>query len=248
MENITVTCSNCGATCKANDEYCKHCWSKIGVKTDLNEPNTATLSQSEWVDWQMFIGKNADRYIEVYKKNYNQRIFPHINWSAFCFGLNWVLYRRMTKVAIVGFLITSLVVLSLFSVFLLPHRAEIKALKEDIEPYEEYIQSGGESILYDAQGTPYSPEIVMQGGDASRKLADIETKAQIKCYLIVIPLTCVFWGLFGDAIYKIHIKEKIRSNNGGTSVAELLGGRILFSIIELLLLSPLTSLITEILY
>lgn len=248
MDTNIIKCPNCGAACKAKDEYCKSCWKKLSVEIQPDESITAGMRQSEWVDWQMFIGKNADRYIEIYKKNHQKKIFPHMNWSAFFFGLSWVLYRRMTKAAIVGFLITSLLLLSLFSVFLLPYRAEIKDLREDIEPYQEYIDSGRETILFDAQGVPYSPEIVMRGGDASRKLAEIESKAQLKCYLIIIPFTCAFWGFFGDAIYKMHIKEKIRSNNGGTSVAELLGGRILFSVIELLLLNPLTSLITEILY
>lgn len=247
MDNSTKTCPNCGSICKAKDEYCKSCWKRLSTEIEPDDSVTEVMSQSEWVDWELFIDKNADRYIETYKKNENKKIFAHINWAACFFGLNWVLYRKMTKVAIVSFVIMFLISLLLFTVSLLPYRAEIKSLNEDIEPYEEYLDRGGKTILIDAQGVPYSPEFVQKGASAQRKLAEIQTKAQLKC-LLIVPLFCAFWGFFGDAIYKMHIKEKIRSKNGGTSVAELIGGRIVLSMINLLLLNPLSSLIIGMLY
>ena len=246
MDNSTITCTNCGATCKAKDEYCKSCWSRLSVETEPGNSLIDGMSQSEWVEWELFIDKNADRYIETYKKNHNKKLFPSMNWSAFFFGLNWVLYRKMLKVAVIGLVITSLISLFLFSVFLLPHRNEIKSLNKVIEPYHAYIKGGGENILIDAQGVPYSPEIVQKGASAENKLVEIEFKAQLTC-MVLIPFACAFWGFFGDAIYKKHIKENIRGKNGGTSVAELIGGRILLSVIELLLLNPLTALIIRIL-
>ncbi|MBE7001944.1 MAG: hypothetical protein E7421_04510 [Ruminococcaceae bacterium] len=246
MDNSTKTCPNCGATCKAKDEYCKSCWKKFGTET-ADDSVTESMNQSEWVDWELFIEKNADRYIETYKKNENKKIFAHINWAALCFGLNWVLYRKMTKVAVVSFVIMSFVFLLIFTVSLLPYRTEIKSLYEDIKPYEEYLDRGGKTVLIDAQGRPYSPEFVQKGASAQNKLAKIQIKGQLKC-LLIVPFFCAFWGFFGDAIYKMHIEEKIRSKNGGTSVAELIGGRIVLSLLNLLLLNPLTSLIIGLLY
>lgn len=242
MDNGTITCPNCGAACKAKDDYCKSCWKRLSVETEPGNSLIDGMSQSEWTDWELFIDKNADRYIEIYKKNHDKKLFPSMNWSAFFFGLNWVLYRKMFKVAVVGFVITSLISLLLFSIFMMPYRDEIKSLNGVIEPYQEYIDSGGKTILIDAQGIPYSPEIVQKGASAENELAELEFKAQLKA-LVLVPFTCAFWGFFGDAIYKMHIKENIRGKNGGTSVAELIGGRILLGVIELLLLNPLTSLI-----
>lgn len=246
MDNGTIKCTNCGATCKTKDEYCKNCWKRLSVEIEPDNSLIDGMSQSEWVEWELFIDKNADRYIETYKKNHNKTLFPSMNWSAFFFGLNWVLYRKMFKVAVIGFIITSLISLLLFSIFLVPHRNEIKRLNEVVEPFHAYIEGGGKTILIDAQGVPYSPEIVQKGASAENKLVKIELKAQLKC-LVLIPFVCAFWGLFGDAIYKKYIKENIRGKNGGTSVVELVGGRILLSVIELLLLNPLTSLIIRIL-
>lgn len=247
MDNRTIRCTNCGATCKSKDEYCKSCWKKIAIEAAPDDSIVDEVNQSEWVDWELFIDKNADRYIETYKKNQDKKIFAHINWSAFFFGLNWVLYRRMIKFAIISLVITSLLSLFLFTVFLIPYRADIKRLNEDIEPYEEYCNRGGKTILYDEQGVPYSPEIVQKGASAKNKLAKIETNAQLKCYSIIILLSCGFWGFLGDAVYKIHIKQNIGRKNGGTSLVELIGGRILLSVMGLLL-SPITSLVIKIIF
>lgn len=213
MDNTTIVCPNCGATCKAKDEYCKRCWKRLGTEAVPDKAAQQNMSQSEWVDWEMYIEKNTDRYIDIYKENHDKKLFLHMNWSAFCFGLNWVLYRRMFKVAAIGFVITALLTTLLFAVFIFPHRAEIKSLREDTDSF------------------------------AGLKIADIVATAQLKCFSI-IPLTCAFWGLFGDALYKMHIEKNIKRNNGGTSVAELIGGRVVLSVIELIVLNPLISIVT----
>ena len=115
-------------------------------------------------------------------------------------------------------------------------------MKEDIKPYEEYVKQGRETLLINSE----SPEYLRRGLTASQKLGKMEAKAQLFAFSF-IPLTCVFWGLFGDAVYKMHIKQKIRSKNGGTSVAELFGGRILLFVVGWTLVNPLTSLLTKLL-
>jgi len=217
MDNNTIICSNCGATCKATDEYCKRCWKKLNKEAASENSLQDDKTQPKWVEWELFIDKNADRYIEIYQENSGKKLFPHMNWAAFLFGLNWVLYRRMFKVAVIGFFVTALLSTLLFSAFLLPHRAEIISLQESTDSF------------------------------ASLKIENIIASAQL-ITLCLVPLSCVFWGLFGDSIYQMHIKKKIgNSKNGGTSVAELFGGRILFSVISAVLLNPLTTLLTAIL-
>ncbi len=169
-------------------------------------------------------------------------MFIHINWSAFFFGLNWVLYRKMYKVATIGFVITSLISILISIIFLLPHIEEIKSLNELITPFHQYVENGEQTILLDEQGIPYSPEIVQQGAQAEKKLNEIQTKAQLKSFFL-IPFVCAFWGLFGDAIYKMHIRKNIKNKSGGTSTSALITGRLLLGAIELLALNPLIFLI-----
>ena len=247
MENSTITCSNCGATCKSTDEYCKRCWKSLSVEIDPRESLVDGMSQDEWVEWEEFIGKNADRYIEVYRKNHDKKFFAHMNWSAFFFGLNWVLYRRMIKFALIGFVVSFFISTLLMVMCVLPFRAELISLNEDIVAYQSYLKSDQETVLIDEKGESYTPDVLLRGMEATRKRNKIETFATFMSYLI-LPLTCIFWGLFGDCIYKMHIQKNIRTKNGGTSVAELMGGRIVLAIIELLLLSPLSSLIITILF
>lgn len=243
MNNVTVKCENCGTVCNVKNGYCKNCWKKLDIKSEQDDFILDGMGQSEWEE---FIGKNANRYIEVYKKNNGKKIFLHINWSAFFFSLNWVLYRKMYKVAIIGFVITSLISILLSTIFFLPHIDEIKSLNNAIAPFHEYLENGGKTILTDSDGVPYSPEIVQKGAQAEKKLYKIENDVKLKTYLL-IPISCVFWGLFSDAIYKKHIRKNIKNKNGGTSISALIVGRILLVVINLLVLNPLISFIAVIL-
>lgn len=100
--------------------------------------------------------------------------------------------------------------------------------------------------MLDADGRPYSPEIVQKGAMAKRKNAETEAKAKLKT-LIIVPFTCIFWGLFGDAIYKKHIIKNIKNKNGGASIFSLFAGRILLGLIEWLLMGALVSLLVMLL-
>ncbi|MBQ2266395.1 MAG: hypothetical protein II342_03235, partial [Clostridia bacterium] len=93
---------------------------------------------------------------------------------------------------------------------------------------------------------PYSPEIVQKGAMAKRKNAETEAKAKLKT-LIIVPFTCIFWGLFGDAIYKKHIIKNIKNKNGGASIGAVICGRMLLSLVEWLFTGALVSLLVMLL-
>ena len=243
MNSTTIKCENCGTICNAKDGYCKNCWKKLGGETEQADFIIDGIGQTEWED---YIDKNAKRYVDVYKNNNGKKWFLHINWAAFFLGLNWVLYRKMYKVAVIGFIVTSLITVALSVLFLLPHTEEMKILNQDIAPYREYIKGGGQTIMLDADGRPYSPEIVQKGAMAERKNAEIEAKAKLKT-LIIVPFTCIFWGLFGDAIYKKHIIKNIKNKNGGASIGAVICGRMLLSLVEWLLTGALVSLLVMLL-
>lgn len=242
MNKATIKCEHCGAICNLEDGYCKNCWKKLSCEAEQDNFIIDGIGQSEW---ESFIGKKADRYIDVYKKNEGKKIFLHINWAAFFWGLNWMLYRRMFKFAVIGYIISAVLSIILSTILIIPHIEEMKVLNEDIAPYHAYLESGGKTFLLDSQGVPYSPEVVQQGAQAERELYKIETDVKLKSFFL-IPLNWIFFGLFGDALYKMHILKNIKNKEGGTSVPSLLGGRLLFSAIEVFAFSPLISLIMNI--
>ncbi len=220
MDHNTVTCSNCGATCKATDAYCKRCWKSLTPAVETEDPTQNGMSQSQWVDWELYIGKNADRYLDIYKENYGKKLFPHINWSAFCFGLNWVLYRRMFKVALIGFLVSALLSVFLMTMFLLPYREEIISLQQSTDQF------------------------------AFLDIEEIVAEAQLMCFCLIPFSCAFwgFYGdaIYKMHIEKnIHSNTR---NNGGTSVGELLAGRFVLSVIEAVLLNPIVYLIMWIIF
>lgn len=237
--NGTVTCENCGTVCFEKDGYCKSCWKKLPVAAEQEDYIIDGLGQAEWED---YIEKNTVYYMDVYKKNEGKKFFLHINWSAFFFGFNWVLYRKMYAVACVGYLISFLLSVLFSIALIIPHIDEIKVWNADIASFQAYLDNGGETVLTDEYGDLYSPEIVQTGARAEKELYGLETKIVLKT-LWLIPLQCLAIGLLGNALYKKHILKNSQNKNGGASVLSLVAGRLLLGAINTFALSPLISLI-----
>ena len=92
MSNV-IQCEKCGATCNLKDGFCKKCWAQLPGAEDY------ILDGMGQTDLEDFIDKNSKRYIDVYKKNQGKKMFLNINWAAMFFGVNWMLYRKMYKLA-----------------------------------------------------------------------------------------------------------------------------------------------------
>ena len=244
-DNKIVICEFCGARCKLKDGFCQSCWKKLPsqAETETEDFIIDGIGQSEW---EAFIERNTDHYIPVYKKHEGKKVFLHMNWAASFFGLNWVLYRRMYKFAVLSFIGVTFFTVLLYTMFLMPHMKEIKELIPVVVTHRQYLEMGGPTILYDEQGVAYTPDSVREGFDASRRYNDILTSASYKI-LIIIPLTFFYYGLLGDAVYKQHIKKNMHFKEGGTSVGALVGGRILLSIIEAVLITPAISVFSALL-
>lgn len=228
MTNYTVQCEHCGATCNLKDGYCKNCWKKLPCDNEQSDFIIDGIGQSEW---EKFIDKNADRYIDVYKKNEGRKWFLHINWAAMFFGLNWMLYRKMNKITFISYFVFALLSVVLSILLFIPHIDEMKALNEDIAAYEAYLEGGGQTVIYNSYGAGYSPEVVKKGAAAEKELFEIQVDILLNS-LWIIPVQCIFIGLLGDALYKKHILKNIKIKEGGTSVANLIGMRILLNFVS----------------
>lgn len=230
MAGSTVICEGCGAVCNTEDGYCKSCWKKLPNESAENDGVLEGIGHSDWRD---FIEKNTDYYMPIYQKNEGKKIFASMNWAAFFFGNNWLFYRKMYKVAMVCYALTFVLIAVFALLFSVPYSAEIQALQEPISAYEEYIDRGGDKVLYTPSGDAVTPEIVEEYYRAQDRLMSIQLDICLYSILAVFVLQPFVMGLFGNAIYKAHIKKRIlEPNAGGASIASLIFGWILFDFIE----------------
>jgi uncharacterized protein DUF2628/zinc ribbon protein len=96
-------CSQCAQPNSDDANFCHQCGSRLGPPTaaaattvaDIPAPATTT----DEALWRQFIGPNADRYLEQFKKfssNGQPRFALSWNWPAFLFiSFLWFLYRKM---------------------------------------------------------------------------------------------------------------------------------------------------------
>ncbi|MBE6763924.1 MAG: DUF2628 domain-containing protein [Ruminococcaceae bacterium] len=233
MSGTTVICENCGAVCNSHDGYCKECWKKLPSNEDSDDHILDGFGES---DWSSFIEKNTEYYMPIFKKNEGKKWFVSLNWSAFLLRYDWLFYRRMYKVAILLYLITSLVLMPLMTLlFTVPYLDEIQPLKEPIAAYEQYLEDGGQRIVYNGNES-YKPEVVINGERAKYEMSTISTFVRLWATLGTFVLQAVLMGLFGNAIYKQHIRSHIHEPDaGGASLASLYIGLIGANLIEYLL-------------
>ncbi len=241
MAGSTVICEGCGAVCNTEDGYCKSCWKKLPNESEDNDGVLEGIGHS---DWKNFIEKKTDYYMPIFQKHEGKKFFISMNWAAFFLRFDWLFYRKMYKVAALLYILTNVLVLALSFVFGLTYTDELKALQVPLDAYHEYIDQGGDRTLYTPSGDPVTPDIVKEGYRADREIRDIKMDITLKSLLSAMVLQPLAMGLFGNAIYKAHIKKRIHEPNaGGASVTSLIFGWIATDVIESLLISPLITLV-----
>ena len=96
------TCSRCLQPNEADANYCFQCGTTLTTgkaEIDADSPPTTPAPMRDQDLWRQFIGPNADRYLEHFKKfgpEHNPRFALTWNWPAFLFvSFLWFLYRKM---------------------------------------------------------------------------------------------------------------------------------------------------------
>lgn len=100
------TCPNC-RTITENGKYCSNCGHQVQNITNDNSASTSAKITS--INLKLFIGKNADYYIEKWDKADNQARFAGWNWAAFFLGVFWLAYRKMYRYMFIFILLSILV-------------------------------------------------------------------------------------------------------------------------------------------
>ena len=177
MAGSMIVCEGCGAVCNTEDGYCKSCWKKLPCESEDNDGVLEGIGHS---DWKEFIEKKADSYMPVFQKNEGKKFFVSMNWAAFLLQFNWLFYRKMYKVAAICYALTFVAIALFALVFSIPYSAEVQTLQEPIRAYEEYIDKGGDTTLYTANGDPYKPDVVINGRKAKDRVNEIQLEVCLK--------------------------------------------------------------------
>ena len=229
MSHRAVTCEYCGALCNQDDGYCKSCWKKLPTDETGDDYLLEGKGHSEWID---FIEKRTDHYMPVFKKNEGKSVFVSWNWSAFFFANNWMFYRKMYKYALILAAIFVGVTALLTTAFMLPHAGEIREINDIIAMYEEQMDEGDRVNVYTPDGTYTIPEAQARKWSAENDLMMLEMTITLRATLATALVQSVFFGLFGDALYKRFAQKRIGQKEGGASLVSWFGGVLLFDVIE----------------
>lgn len=97
------SCGRCSRQSPDEANFCPQCGAPLdesgGPETVSVDQSTAASSQDEETLWRLFIGPNADRYLETFKKfasSGGPRFALSWNWPAFLYiSFLWFLYRKM---------------------------------------------------------------------------------------------------------------------------------------------------------
>lgn len=101
------SCAQCRQENRDDARFCHQCGGPFATesKEAVVEPDTAPSPQTDVELWKAFIGPNADRYLETFKK-FTGSSGPQFaltwHWPAFVFEpFLWFLYRKMYVYALI---------------------------------------------------------------------------------------------------------------------------------------------------
>ncbi len=101
------SCAQCNQQNQDDAKFCYQCGTNLAATT-VEQPVAAPVTYQHQADtelWREFIGPNADRYLEQFKKFGSERAPKFAltwNWPAFLFiSFLWFLYRKMYLYAMV---------------------------------------------------------------------------------------------------------------------------------------------------
>lgn len=185
----TIICKYCGAKCTDQDEYCPKCLKRL-PEEKLDKSNIID-GMSEH-DVFVFVENDADYYLKTFKKHNNKKVFLSFNLAAFFFGPLWMVYRKMHIEAIIAYLITSFISFACIAGILI-------SVSPDLVNRYLFYDLWSESYVSLMENIDYIKNPIL--------------------FQIIFPhfIGGIFYGLFGNAIYKGYVKRHIQNSaDGGT--------------------------------
>lgn len=239
MAHISRKCPNCGAPYLAWDAFCSACGTEL---TPTSPDEEEVLDGVPLSDWHIFIDENASRYMELFSKHKDKKVFFSWNWSAFFFNVYWMFYRKMYKYALLFLMISLLFSAMLTTVVVSAFKPDFENAKSILEPYSQYLNDDGEYDLpyEDTDITSALQEAVIQ---YNRITIDIGRKMTV-CIGFFSLLFCIGFGSLADWLYRSHIRQNILRKSGSTSGWSFVLGIAVYYAFNALIQNPVIQLIT----
>lgn len=203
-------CNNCGVLCRDGETYCHNCGESF-IKAIYEDGEDFLAEEVTCKEAREYISHNTDRYIDIFNKKSEDKVYVSKNFASIFLSPFWYLYRRMFKYFFIMFAINvALCVVAGVVIYFCtePMRNQITQLSLILS---EVIEEG--EIVYGAAQT-HSYEMTQY----LRLILNVTliynfTFAGVS---IVHWLVC---GLFGDCLYQKQVYKSVRNGrSGGVSV------------------------------
>ena len=225
-----LRCPDCGNTYTPGAKTCRSCGKTLPQPVLAGPEDPDNLEGMPEKDWRDFIGKNADYYLDVFKKNKNKDPFFKFNWATFFLSYAWFVYRKMYKQAVLLFLI-SIVLSFVFSAICVA--VQLPMIQNAIDDYEPYVQykslSGNESEEFEQLSEERQREIRNAYWDYKEVVSDASDMATlisgISSILVNVVVAFMSNWLYRDHILNKTVRKKgyvATSGDGGTALGAAL--------------------------
>ena len=235
-------CLSCGQTVIKGDTVCRACGARLQNNCQYIENEEDTINGVPISDMSLFIDKNSSRYVDIFSKNKDKKIFFNMNWSAFFFNIYWMFYRKMYKYALIFLAVTLAFYLSLMAIVCISIKPYMEEPLKVIEPYQDYIDYVNEN----GGGYTGAPSGYREAIDEyNAAMSMIRAKMYFR---IIFPSICfqLLFGLVADCIYRRYVIKNYRYKTGGVSIGSLIAGVVVFLAFEEFILTPIaTYLVTR---
>lgn len=223
-EERKLYCPDCNAPYSAGAKSCRACGKTLPTLETVKEETE--LHGMPLSDWRIFIGKNSERYINIFKKYKDKDPFFKFNWAAFFLGYAWFLYRKMFKQTIILFIVSIFLSFVFSAVSVAVQIPMMQKAIDDYKPYVKYITlSGGETEEFMQLDEAKQKEVRSAYWDYKDVVSDASDTATLISSVSSILVNVVV-GFMANWLYRDHILNKtvrkkgyvVTSGEGGTSL------------------------------
>ena len=177
MAYVQRRCAECGAPYSPWHTFCAACGEAL-VKMPPAEEEL--LDGVPLADWHVFIDKNASRYMELFQKHKDKKVFFHMNWAAMFFNVYWMFYRKMYKYALFFMAAWLLFILAVSTVALVALKPDVEAADRILAPYSQYLEENDGQlygdIAYESTDIRYGNSIHTMFGFSVSQWNDLNTE------------------------------------------------------------------------
>ena len=211
-DTLTVRCENCGATFSAGTKTCRTCGATL--PTFEKQQEDEMLEGMPLSDWREFIGPRSNNYIEIFKKHEGKAIFLSFNPWPLLFGLYWMFYRKMYKLAFALLAVSLVIVTFVASLVCAAYVPELKKAGNALLAYSEYIDVDGKKTSAFPNDEDEAEKIMSVYYNYKDTVNKISTKATLVSTLVQLPVMHLLVYFLSFFFYREHVLNRTIRRKG----------------------------------